>query len=94
MRNIIVTGASRGIGLAIARRLSTNGDRVIAVARNATDEIHKLHQELQASGKGELHFKPFDLNNLDLIPAFVRGVSEAFGPLDGLVNNAPSGASG
>lgn len=94
MRNIIVTGGSRGVGLAIARRLTTNGDRVIAIARNETDEIHKLHQEIQASGKGELHFKPFDLSNLDLIPAFVRGVSEAFGPLDGLVNNAASGASG
>ena len=94
MRNIIVTGASRGIGLAIARRLAMNGDRVIAIARNETDEINKLQQELQAPGKGELHFKPFDLNDLDRIPAFVRGISQAFGSLDGLVNNAASGTSG
>ncbi len=94
MRNIIVTGASRGIGLAIARRLSTNGDRVIAIARNETDEILKLHQELQASGKGDLYFKTFDLNDIDRIPAFVRDISKAFGSLDGLVNNAASGAAG
>lgn len=94
MRNIIVTGASRGVGLAIARRLAMNGDRVIAIARNETDDFRALQRELQAPGRGEAHFRSFDLSDLDGIPALVRGVSQAFGPLDGLVNNAASGASG
>jgi len=94
MRNILITGASRGVGLAMARRFATNGDRVLAIARRETGEIVQLQQELQAQGKGELYFKPFDLSDIDAIPAFVRDISQTIGPLDGLVNNAASGASG
>ena len=94
MRNILITGASRGVGLAMARRFATNGDRVIAIARHETDEIAQLQRELEALGKGELHFKCFDLSDIEAIPELVRKLSQAYGPIDGLVNNAASGASG
>jgi 3-oxoacyl-[acyl-carrier protein] reductase len=91
MRSIVVTGASRGIGLAIARRLAKGGDRVIAVARSRGAEL----DEVMAPGSpGEIHFKPFDLSEVDAIPAFVQELRRAFGPIFGLVNNAGIGTEG
>ncbi|MBI3674723.1 MAG: SDR family NAD(P)-dependent oxidoreductase, partial [Rhizobiales bacterium] len=42
MRNVIVTGGSRGLGLAIVERLSAAGFRVIAIARRDSQELAKL----------------------------------------------------
>jgi 3-oxoacyl-[acyl-carrier protein] reductase len=94
MRNIIVTGASRGIGLAIASRLARGGDRVIAIARSQTDELAQLKETTHSLGRGAVHFAPFDLGDIDGIPALVRNFRQDFGRLDGLVNNAGIGTSG
>ena len=94
MRNIIVTGASRGVGLSIARKLAANGDRVIAIARRGSDELKRAQTEIEAIGRGELHFESFDLNDVDDIPAVVRRLYKTFGSLDGLVNNAAIGTVG
>ena len=94
MRNIIVTGASRGIGLAITRRLATGGDRVIAIARSETEDLRDLKETTHALEQGALHFVPFDLSNIDAIPALVRTLRKEFGQLHGLVNNAGIGTSG
>lgn len=84
MRTIIVTGASRGLGLAIARRLVADGDRVIAVARRESAE---LAAEIAQSG-GALHFAALDLAQIDAIPDFVLDLKKTFGAPYGLVNNA------
>jgi 3-oxoacyl-[acyl-carrier protein] reductase len=91
MRNIVVTGSSRGIGLAVARRLVAGGDNVIAIARNPSREL-----ELLAQGKasGSLCFLPFDLGDIEGIPDFVRGLRQRFDALHGLVNNAAIGTAG
>ena len=47
MRNVIVTGGSRGLGLGIARRLVETGFRVIAVARKENDELALAMQEAE-----------------------------------------------
>jgi 3-oxoacyl-[acyl-carrier protein] reductase len=94
MRNIIVTGASRGIGLAIANRLAMGGDRVIAIARSQTEELAQLKEKTHELGCGAVHFAPFDLGDIDDIPALVRSFRKEFGELDGLVNNAGIGTSG
>jgi len=90
MRNVIVTGGSRGLGLTIARRLVQDGFRVIAVARRESEE---LRAEMAQSG-GALVFAPLDLAEIDAIPDFVLRLKKDFGAPYGLVNNAGLGTEG
>jgi 3-oxoacyl-[acyl-carrier protein] reductase len=94
MRNIIVTGASRGLGLAIASTLANSGDRVIAVARNATAELTAASAALARGGGGAIEFRPCDLSDTAGIAGFVSRVRKEFGPVFGLVNNAGVGTAG
>jgi 3-oxoacyl-[acyl-carrier protein] reductase len=94
MHNVLVTGGSRGIGLAIARRLAASGYHVIAVARRESDELKAAVAEAVKQGRGLLYFRPFDLSEIDAIPAFVKGLRDEFGAIYGLVNNAGIGTEG
>jgi 3-oxoacyl-[acyl-carrier protein] reductase len=91
MRNVLVTGGSRGIGLAIARRLAASGYHVIAVARRESDDLQRAMRE---AGSDRLHFKPFDLGEIESIPAFVKTVRDQFGAIYGLINNAGTSSEG
>lgn len=91
MRNVLVTGGSRGIGLAIVRRLAASGYHVTTVARRDSDDLRQAVREV---GGDRLHFKPFDLSEVDTIPAFVKAVRDEFGAIYGLVNNAGLGTEG
>ena len=91
MLNVLITGGSRGIGLAIARRLAASGYHVTAVARRESDDLRQVVREV---GGDRLHFKPFDLSDVDAIPAFVKAVRDEFGRIYGLVNNAGLGTEG
>jgi 3-oxoacyl-[acyl-carrier protein] reductase len=92
MRNVLVTGGSRGIGLAIARRLAGAGYHVIAVARRESQELRAAAAESGAGGA--ISFRACDLSDTDAIPAFVKSLRDEFGPLYGLVNNAGLGTEG
>jgi 3-oxoacyl-[acyl-carrier protein] reductase len=93
MRNVIVTGATRGLGLAIATALAGGGDRVIAVARSESAELRAASAALPGTG-GAIEFRACDLADLAGIPAFVAGLRREFGGFYGLVNNAGLGTSG
>src|SRR6201997_388947 len=88
MRNVLVTGGSRGIGLAIARRLAKAGYNVVAAARRESDELR------EAAKSGNIHFHGCDLSDVDGIPAVVKAVRDKFGAIYGLVNNAGLGTEG
>jgi 3-oxoacyl-[acyl-carrier protein] reductase len=94
MRNVMVTGASRGLGLGIARRLAAAGYSVIGVARKKSDPLTSAIEEAGGAGRGALHFVPFDLAEIENIPDLVKSLRKDFGPLYGLVNNAAIGAEG
>jgi 3-oxoacyl-[acyl-carrier protein] reductase len=90
MQQVLVTGASRGVGLGVARRLAASGYGVIALARTEGEAL----TEAIAASDGRIAFTPFDLAALEAIPELVRGLRARFGPLWGLVNNAGIGTEG
>src|SRR5215468_6683181 len=91
MRNVLVTGGSRGIGLGIAQRLVDSGFNVIAVARRESDELRAAISEAK---QGNLQFRACDLSAIDAIPTFVKTLRDEFGAIYGLVNNAGIGTEG
>ncbi len=80
---ILISGASSGIGQAIARHVSEAGAIVLLSGRN----IEKL-EETAALCPGESFICPQELNQLDELPKFVRRLTTAYGPLAGLVHSA------
>jgi 3-oxoacyl-[acyl-carrier protein] reductase len=91
--NVVVSGASRGLGLAIALALCRSGYRVIAIARGAGDELGAAMKEA-ADGPGRIEFVPCDLAALAAIPEMVADIRRRFGAVYGLVNNAAIGTPG
>jgi 3-oxoacyl-[acyl-carrier protein] reductase len=88
--NVVVTGASRGLGLAIALALVEAGFRVVAIARNEGPALAAA----RAARADSLLFQPWDLGDIASLPALARALREAVGPVYGLVNNAGIGTAG
>lgn len=82
-RQLLVTGCSRGIGLAITRRLLTEGHRVIGISRipPGIDSARFSHIEL-------------DLSDLDALPAALRALSHQHPDIDAVILNAGIGRFG
>ena len=94
MRNVIVTGASRGLGLAITEALAASGYRVLAIARSPSAELQALSTAAAHGGRGAVQFHPFDLLEIAAMPQLVTRLRKEVGPLYGLVNNAGLGTAG
>ncbi len=82
-KSVMVTGATSGIGLAIARAFRSNGARVAAVGRNEV----ALNELYAAEGNEALRI-PADVTDVDLMRRAVEDVIRTFGRLDVLVNAA------
>jgi 3-oxoacyl-[acyl-carrier protein] reductase len=92
--NVVVTGGSRGLGLAITTTLAAAGYRVIAVARAETEELRAAAAVAEREQRGAVQFRAFDLSNTGGIANFVGSLRKDFGPIYGLVNNAGLGTAG
>lgn len=85
---VLVTGASAGIGDAIARRFAKGGFRIVAVARRR-ERLEQLAREL--SGSTDVEICAIDVTAKDAPERAIGVAIEGFGKLDCLVNNAGSG---
>jgi 3-oxoacyl-[acyl-carrier protein] reductase len=90
-RNVLISGGTRGVGLAIGRKLAADGYCVFALGRKESDGLNAAIAEFPA---GVMNFVPFDLSNVDVIPDLIREMKAEHGPLYGLVNNAALGTEG
>jgi 3-oxoacyl-[acyl-carrier protein] reductase len=88
----IITGASRGIGLAVARRLGMLGAKVSVCARDAR-RLESAADEVRPGAAG-VFAAAVDVTHGDQIVAFVQDTENALGPVDILVNNAGIGYFG
>jgi len=94
VRNVVVTGGSRGLGLGIVRRLAAVGHRVVAIARKETNQLTTAMEEAERAGAGAIRFVAFDLADVTGIPQLVKKIRDDVGPIYGLVNNAALGFDG
>lgn len=83
-QRILVTGASRGIGRAIARQLSDSGAEVIIHYNSNQTEAESLRSQL----KNPAFCEACDLGNSQEVLGFIPRLVEKYGPISGLVNNA------
>jgi NAD(P)-dependent dehydrogenase (short-subunit alcohol dehydrogenase family) len=83
----LVTGASRGIGRAVARRYAAEGAHVVAVART-TGALEELDDEIRADGGHPATLVPMDLADFAAIDRLGGALFERHGRLDVLVGNA------
>src|SRR4029077_7166018 len=88
-RIALVTGASRGIGAALALALAEAGAHVVAVARTVGG-LEELDDKIKAAG-GSATLVPLDLKDSARIARLARARTERYGRLDVLVVNAGSG---
>ena len=83
---VVVTGASSGIGEALANRLGDAGAKVVLVARSA-DKLEEMRQGIEARG-GAAFVYPGDLSNAEDTQRLISAVLADHGQVDVLVNNA------
>jgi 3-oxoacyl-[acyl-carrier protein] reductase len=92
--NVLVTGGSRGLGLAITEHLSGAGYRVIAVARKDSEALQSARAKAATAGAGSIEFRAMDLAQIAELGMFVKSLRAEFGGFYGLVNNAGIGTGG
>lgn len=85
-KRVVITGASRGLGRALASRFADGGARLALCARSF-DDLNRLALDLSVRG-----FPPFvaacDISDADQVDGFARSVLSEFGSIDVLINNA------
>jgi len=87
---VIVTGASKGLGLAICKRLLIEGYKVVGISRSITEEFTSLQQEYPKT----LLLEIYDFSNTLEIQTLIRKITKSYGPIYGLINNAALGHDG
>lgn len=89
-KNIVVTGASGGIGAEIARQAAAKGANLALLARSV-DKLEKLKRDLESSYNSKVLVHKLDVSNTDEIEAAFSRIYVELGDIDILVNNAGFG---
>lgn len=93
MRTALITGASRGIGLAIACRLAAQGYGLTVTSRSAAD-LAAVRQKLTSLGSAEVVSVAADMADCDALSQLVERHDRAFGSVSALILNAGVGTAG
>jgi 3-oxoacyl-[acyl-carrier protein] reductase len=91
-RTALVTGASQGIGEAVARRLAAQGAKVVLAARNV-EKLALVAADIAAAG-GAAHPLALDVSQPETVGGLLKGLPAEFAEIDILVNNAGVTADG
>jgi short-subunit dehydrogenase len=86
---ILVTGASSGMGEAIAKAMAKAGGRLILIARTQGN-LDRVATEIKAGG-GEAHVFSVDLTNADAVAKVAKQIKQTLGTPDIIINNAGAG---
>lgn len=86
-KTAIVTGSTRGIGLAIAVQLAEDGYNIVMTSRGSAERYRASIEEVEAAG-AEVLYVQADLGDMQAGPVIVAAAVERFGRIDALVNNA------
>jgi 3-oxoacyl-[acyl-carrier protein] reductase len=84
---VLISGGSRGLGLALVTDVLASGAKVAAFARTVTPEL----EELALQHPARLHVGPVDVTKTEQLAGFIRESAAKLGPIDALVNNAAIG---
>ena len=90
MKNIIITGCAKGLGLETSKMLAEAGYKVLGVSRTPTDDYEKLKLDHQDS----VFFYQFDFSEVKEIYLLVKKITKEHGRVFGLINNAAIGHDG
>lgn len=90
MKTVVVTGGTRGLGLAICRRLLEQGFNVVCLSRKTSPDL----DELVAHNTGRIEHRVLDVSDAAAIAAVARQLCKDFPGIYGLVNNAARGGDG
>lgn len=91
LKTVILTGSSKGLGLAIAERVAADpAYRLVGLSRS----VGAGFEALMAAAPDRVHHRAFDAADIPAIAGLVGEITEAHGPVYGLVNNAGMGADG
>ncbi|MDZ8188310.1 MAG: SDR family NAD(P)-dependent oxidoreductase [Nostoc sp. ChiSLP02] len=85
-KTVLLTGASRGLGVFIARALAKEGATIIGVSRSK-EKLEKVGLEINALGSKGISI-PFDISQVEQLPDLLQEVNQLAGPVDILINNA------
>lgn len=86
-KNVLITGASMGIGAAMARRLAKENANLILFARSE-DKLAQLRDHIRKSNNTKVVIHAVNITSHDHLEAAVRSVVQELGPIDILINNA------